>query len=365
MASDNRSAAGALRLERVTKRFGGLAALEEFDLEVGRGDFVTLLGPSGSGKTTALMAVAGFVVPTSGRITLDGADITALPPERRGFGIVFQGYALFPHMTVRDNVAFPLATRRIGAAEIADRVRRVLDLVQLSGLDDRKPAQLSGGQQQRVAIARALIYEPRLVLLDEPLSALDRKLRADLQAELKALHRRTGLTFLHVTHDQEEALSLSTRVAVLSGGRLAQVGTPDAIYDRPATRFVAEFVGGTNIIEGPVVERGEREIVLGLGARRIRHRLGPDESVAAGAVLLSLRPESLLVGPAADDADNAADGVVTETDYAGSLMRLAVDVPEVGCLRTLSTAADAAGAFRIGDRLRVGWNADRTRIVAA
>jgi putative spermidine/putrescine transport system ATP-binding protein len=359
MASDVRPAAGALRLERVTKRYAGLAALEDFDLEVGRGDFVTLLGPSGSGKTTALMAVAGFVTPTSGRITLDGADITALLPEKRGFGIVFQGYALFPHMTVRDNVAFPLTTRRVGAAEIADRVRRVLDLVQLRGLDDRKPAQLSGGQQQRVAIARALIYEPRLVLLDEPLSALDRKLRADLQAELKTLHRRTGLTFLHVTHDQEEALSLSTRVAVLSGGRLAQVGTPDAIYDRPATRFVAEFVGGTNILAGPVVARDGCEITLHAGGRPIRHVLGAGEPPPGAEAVLSLRPEALAIG--AEGRENMLDGVVSDTDYAGSVMRLTVEVPGIGPLRTLSTASVRAP---VGQPVRLGWSPRDTRLLA-
>src|SRR5882757_10190181 len=241
-----------LSLDRVSKHYGTVAALNDVSLSVARGEFLTLLGPSGSGKTTMLMAIAGFVAPTSGRILLNGQPIQHLPPDKRNFGMVFQGYALFPHLTVARNIAFPLEVRGTPKSEIDRKVGDALGLVQLGALADRLPRQLSGGQQQRVALARALVFAPHLLLLDEPLSALDRKLRADMQIELKAFHRKVGLTFIYVTHDQEEALSMSDRVAILRDGKLLQLGAPNELYERPATRFVAEFLGRSNFLAGKV-----------------------------------------------------------------------------------------------------------------
>jgi len=225
----------ALALDGLTKRYGSFTAVDNVSLRVESGEFLTLLGPSGSGKTTILMAVAGFVAPSAGTVLLDGRDITPLPPEKRDFGMVFQGYALFPHMNVAENVGFPLRVRGLSRADRDAKVRAALDLVQLGQFTDRLPKQLSGGQQQRVALARALVFDPNLLLLDEPLSALDKKLRAELQEELKALHQRVGRTFLNVTHDQEEALSLSDRIAILNHGKLIQAGAPAALYELPAT----------------------------------------------------------------------------------------------------------------------------------
>ena len=247
--------AHALDAEHLTKRYGATAALDDVSISVGRGRFVTLLGPSGSGKTTLLMVIAGFVAPDAGRLLLDGRPIEHLPPEKREFGMVFQGYALFPHLSVAENVAFPLRVRRTPRAEIARRVTDALDLVQLGPLADRMPKQLSGGQQQRVALARALVFRPSLLLLDEPLSALDKNLRVSMQEELKALHDRLGLTFVYVTHDQQEALSLSDEVAILHRGRLVQLGPPTALYERPASRFVAGFLGRSNFFTGIIEQQ--------------------------------------------------------------------------------------------------------------
>ena len=279
----------ALSLRNVTRRYGEAAAVADVSLEVGRGEFLTLLGPSGSGKTTLLMMIAGFVEPSAGQVLLDGRDITALPPEKRSFGMVFQGYALFPQMTVAENVAFPLRVRRIGRAERESRVRATLDLVQLGRFAERRPHQLSGGQQQRVALARALVFDPALLLLDEPLSALDKKLRAELQDELKALHRRVGRTFINVTHDQEEALSLSDRIAILNHGRLIQQGSPAELYERPATRFVAGFLGEANRLDCEV--RGGQAHFGPLPLPPVEAAL-PD-----GPALAFLRAHDLLASP--------------------------------------------------------------------
>ena len=244
------AAAHSLTLRGISKHYVAVRAVDDVDLVVPRGEFLTLLGPSGSGKTTILMMIAGFVHPTSGDILLDDREITHLPPEKRNFGMVFQGYALFPHMTVEQNVGFPLKVRRMGRAEAEPLISDVLDLVQLAHLRDRLPRQLSGGQQQRVALARALVFSPDILLLDEPLGALDKKLRTEVQIELKDLHRRVGTTFLYVTHDQEEALSMSDRIAIVRDGKFVQMGRPDELYERPASRFVADFLGKSNFFTG-------------------------------------------------------------------------------------------------------------------
>ncbi|MBB5693364.1 ABC transporter ATP-binding protein [Muricoccus pecuniae] len=354
------SAAGhALSLQGVTKRYGEFAAVRRASLEVASGQFLTLLGPSGSGKTTILMMIAGFVEPSEGRILLDGRDITALPPERRDFGMVFQGYALFPHMTVAENIAFPLRVRRMGRAEREAKVRAALDLVQLENFADRRPAQLSGGQQQRVALARALVFDPALLLLDEPLSALDKKLRAELQEELKALHRRIGRSFINVTHDQEEALSLSDRVAILNRGDLVQVGTPEALYERPATRFVADFLGKSNFIEGEAATDAEG-IVLRRGGTRVLAR----GAAPGGRALLSLRPEkiALLSGEAAED--NVVEGRIAAWSYLGTGYTLTVETPDLGPLRVHLPAWRSPVAPADGLPVRLGWSRDAAVAVA-
>ncbi|WP_272005411.1 ABC transporter ATP-binding protein [Roseovarius sp. ZX-A-9] len=248
-ASDAKS--GGLTLSGLTKHFGSFTAVDNVDLDIQRGEFLTLLGPSGSGKTTLLMMIAGFLDITAGDILLDGRSIRDVPAERRNFGMVFQGYALFPHMTVRDNIGYALDVRKRPRAEIAARVDEMLDLVQLTEFGHRKPGQLSGGQQQRVALARALAFAPPVLLLDEPLGALDKKLRIEVQDQLKDIHQRVGTTFVYVTHDQEEALSMSDRIVIMQQGRIEQLGTPNELYEHPRTRFAAGFLGKSNFLTMP------------------------------------------------------------------------------------------------------------------
>ena len=293
-ASAVREAAGphSLSLHGVTRNFGKTTALHPLTLQIRPGEFVSILGPSGSGKSTTLNIVAGFDFPSSGTIRMDGKEVTWLPPYRRGVGMVFQNYALFPHLTVFENIAFPLRSRGWKSVDIERGVRSALDLVQLGEVTDRLPRQLSGGQQQRVALARAVVYRPKILLMDEPLGALDRKLRAAMQLEVKRLHRDLGTTILYVTHDQDEALSMSDRVAVLNRGRLEQCAAPRELYARPASEFVAGFVGETNFL--PAFVSGDGTIAclptLDLGVPLSRHRLEP-----GGRVTVSLRPEHIAV----------------------------------------------------------------------
>lgn len=240
---------GSLRLKNLSKYFGKFCAVNDVNLDIHQGEFLTLLGPSGSGKSTLLMMIAGFLDISSGDILMDGNSITSIPAEKRNFGMVFQGYALFPHMTVRENIAYPLDVRKRPKAEIAARVEEMLDLVQLQEFGDRKPGQLSGGQQQRVALARALCFAPPVLLLDEPLGALDKKLRVEVQDQLKEIHRRIGTTFIYVTHDQDEALSMSDRIVIMQNGAIEQVGTPTDLYERPTTKFSAGFLGKSNFLQ--------------------------------------------------------------------------------------------------------------------
>ena len=348
----------ALALQGLTKRYGSFTAVADVSLRVERGEFLTLLGPSGSGKTTILMCIAGFVAPTAGAILLDGKDITPLPPERRDFGTVFQGYALFPHMTVAENVAFPLRVRKLSAADREAKVRAALDLVQLQGFAERLPRQLSGGQQQRVALARALVFDPALLLLDEPLSALDKKLRAELQEELKALHRRVGRTFVNVTHDQEEALSLSDRVAILNHGKLIQEGAPAHLYEQPRTRFVADFLGKSNFLQGEVRESVPGGFVIGAGATRIVQAVAENHRPAHGSrVLLSLRPEKITLMSEQDEADNIVEGRIAAWSYLGAGFGLNVETSDFGLLRVALPTWRTPIAPRDGLAVRLGWSA--------
>ncbi|MBX6368294.1 MAG: ABC transporter ATP-binding protein [Rhodospirillales bacterium] len=314
--------------ENVEKSYDGLSyAVRHLDLEIRRGEFLTLLGPSGSGKTTTLMMLAGFETPTAGTIRMNGHPIDHLPPHRRELGIVFQSYALFPHMTVGENIAFPLSVRRRPRAEIEARVKRALATVRLEGYADRRPAQLSGGQQQRVALARAMVFEPQLVLMDEPLGALDKKLREHMQIELKRLHAEVGLTVVYVTHDQGEALTMSDRVAVFNNGMLQQVDTPAALYENPANAFVAEFIGDNNLLAATVEANGggfcAARLAGGTEIRaRVRHPAEPGE-----AVVLSLRPEHIRLG---GGDGNILVGTVNDAIYYGDHVRLLVTGPDSG-----------------------------------
>ena len=306
-----------LLLSGIVRRFGPVTALAGLDLAVTEGELLTILGPSGSGKTTLLKVVAGFEVPDAGTVLLGGQDVTLAPPRRRDVGMVFQNYALFPHLTVAQNVGFPLEMRRRPRAEIARRVAEALALVELSGYEARLPRQLSGGQQQRVALARAVVFGPSLLLLDEPFGALDRKLREAMQLEVRRLQRRLRLTTLFITHDQEEALILSDRIAVMNAGRIEQVGTPAEVYARPATRFVADFVGESNLLDG--ASRGDGSVeIAGLGRVELGGRAGPP----GAPVTLLLRPEALRLGEGAAGLANSASATVVETVFLGLSMKL-------------------------------------------
>ncbi len=294
----------------IGKEFGQFTALADITLTVARGEFLTLLGPSGSGKTTFLMVLSGFEAPTSGRLTLDGRDMTGMPAERRGFGMVFQGYALFPHMTAEENIAFPLKVQGRSGPEVRRRVAEMVEMVGLGGHGHKRPTGLSGGQQQRVALARALAYGPPVLLLDEPFSALDKNLRGQMQDEMRRLHRETGTTFVFVTHDQEEALALSSRVAIFEKGRLQQIAPPREVYERPANRFVAEFLGDINILP---VRAGRVE--------------GRAVEAAAAEGDLAIRPEYMRLGLAEPAAGNAIAATLRDLTYLGAETRLSLVTP--------------------------------------
>jgi spermidine/putrescine ABC transporter ATP-binding subunit len=318
----------------VTKRFGKITALDDVSLLVRRGELMTLLGPSGCGKTTLLNLVGGFLMPDSGEIAIDGQRITDVPAYRREIGIMFQNYALFPHMNVAANVGYGLRMRRVAKGEIARRVADALALIKLAGLEDRKPRQLSGGQQQRVALARALVIRPKVLLLDEPFSALDRNLRASMQVELKEIQRKLGVTTIFVTHDQSEALSLSDRIAVVAEGRIRQLGTPDEIYRRPVDRFVASFVGDVNVLRARLERIDGAVATVALGAARVLVPSRTLQGAATGSMVdLFVRPEELR--PADHDAPVAARGIVAAQIYQGGHVDLYVDAPEAASGRVL------------------------------
>jgi putative spermidine/putrescine transport system ATP-binding protein/spermidine/putrescine transport system ATP-binding protein len=317
----------AVELAGVIKRFGKVTALDDVSLLVRRGELMTLLGPSGCGKTTLLNLVAGFLMPERGEIAIDGRRVTDVPTYRREIGIMFQSYALFPHMSVAANVGYGLKMRGIAKPEIARRVADALTLIKLDGLDDRKPRQLSGGQQQRVALARALVIRPKVLLLDEPFSALDRNLRASMQVEIKEIQRKLGVTTIFVTHDQSEALSLSDRIAVIAHGRIRQLGTPDEIYRRPVDRFVASFVGDVNVLHARLERIDGATAAVALGPARLAVPTRTLQGAAVGAMVdLFMRPEDMHV--AEHGAAVAAQGIVAAQIYQGGHVDLYVDVPE-------------------------------------
>lgn len=329
-----------LEIEGLVVRYGPLVALDGLDLSIGSGEMFVLLGGSGSGKTTLLRALGGFIQPCSGRIVLGGQDITALPPHRRPVNTTFQSYALFPHMTVADNIAFGLRRQGAAKAEIGPRVAALLALVRLTEFAGRKPDALSGGQRQRVALARALAPRPRLLLLDEPMSALDRNLREQTRQELLRVQRETGTTFVLVTHDQDEALAMATRIGLLHQGRLAQVGTPAEIYERPATRYVAAFMGGANILSG-TVQRAGPDAVLDLPAIGAVQAMGVSPVGQGGAIHVALRPERLRLD---GDGPNRAAGTVVDVAYRGDAVEVAVRLGDGAVLNVLRPLGHGSGA---------------------
>jgi putative spermidine/putrescine transport system ATP-binding protein len=348
----------ALQVCSVSKQYRGHMALDAVSLEVPRGQFITLLGPSGSGKTTLLMAVAGFVAPTSGTILLDDKDITTLPPERRNFGMVFQGYALFPNMTVEENVWFPLRVRGVSRMNGRDKVRASLDLVQLGHLAGRLPSQLSGGQQQRVALARALVFEPSLLLLDEPLSALDRQLRAELQWELRTLHQRLGVTFINVTHDQEEALSMSDEIVILRHGRIEQSGTPIELYSRPATSFVASFLGDSNFIRGRVTGTQGSSFGIAIGRATVLQAGSPQVTTSDSSIALAIRPEKLSISAQKPATANTIRGTITAAKFQGATHHVQVTSDDLGILVARIALGQAEGDLKVGSLVWIGWEPD-------
>jgi putative spermidine/putrescine transport system ATP-binding protein len=317
-----------VRFSGVTKTYDGVnLVVKGLDLDIARGEFLTLLGPSGSGKTTTLMMLAGFEQPTAGDILLNGTTLTELPPHKRGLGFVFQNYALFPHMTVQENVAFPLEVRRIRTSEVRERVARALSMVELTGFEKRKPQQLSGGQQQRVAMARALVFDPELVLMDEPLGALDKHLREQMQYELKRLHRELGVTVVYVTHDQSEALTLSDRIAVFHEGIIQQLDTPSRIYQEPSNAFVAGFIGENNALPGKVVSiKGDECVVELIGGSRVRAFNGNCETVGQTGVVC-VRPENLSISAETTPGGNHVAALIEDFIFHGDHVRVKLSAP--------------------------------------
>jgi len=352
----------------VEKSYGGaIFAVRDLNLTIARGEFLTFLGPSGSGKTTTLNMLAGFERPTRGTIRLDGQAVDRLPPYQRNIGMVFQNYALFPHMTVRENVAFPLSVRKLRKAEIASRVTRALEMVRLERFAERRPSQMSGGQQQRVALARALVFEPSLVLMDEPLGALDKKLREHMQIELKQLHASLGITIIYVTHDQSEALTMSDRVAVFQSGEVVQIGPPDLLYNDPATAFVANFIGENNALDGVVEQLSETTCRVAIQGGITITALPIGLQQVGQRVSLAIRPERLhLVASDSHDA-NKLPGIVSGRIYLGDHLRLMVRLIN-GDLVTLKIDADKPGAvqqFADGTQVTIAWSTGDLRAFPA
>ena len=349
-----------LRLERLSKNFGEFIAVEDVNLHIRRGEFLTILGPSGSGKTTLLMIIAGFLEATTGDIQFDGLSIMSLRPEKRNFGMVFQGYALFPHMTVRQNIAYPLEVRKVGREKILTRVEEMLELVQLATFGDRLPRQLSGGQQQRVALARALIFDPLVLLLDEPLGALDKKLRSDVQTQLKHLHRKVGKTFVYVTHDQEEALSMSDRVVILNHGRVIQVGSPQELYERPSTVFASKFIGKSNILRGVVNQVNGNEVVYAIAGKYFQQLVLNENFSNNDEIILALRPEKIKIvrSKVGSNEINILVGRIIDVTYFGSKISVNVETDSVGEFIVEVQAWNNKEKLEEGQEISLTWSPD-------
>lgn len=352
---------GSLRLERLTKRYAAATVVAEVSVAIPSGQFFSLLGPSGSGKTTTLSMIAGFVDPDEGRILIEDRDVTRLSPQYRELGMVFQNYALFPHLSVAENIAFPLRVRRFGNAEREERVTWALDVVRLAGFERRLPRELSGGQQQRVALARAVVFQPPVVLMDEPLGALDKNLRYQMQVEIKEIQRRLGMTVVYVTHDQEEAMNMSDVIAIMNHGRIEQMGAPTDVYERPGSIFAGKFLGEANLIEGRIDNLRSKSLAVAGGTILRASRAIVDEEIAEGAKHF-VRPERIAVH-AANDAtgeagSNRVAGKVARLSFLGNLVRYGVDI---GAGELVTVDAQNSGrtpAFGVGDAVTAAWRPD-------
>jgi putative spermidine/putrescine transport system ATP-binding protein len=351
-----------VKFEKVDKSYDGeILVVKDLNVDVPQGEFLTLLGPSGSGKTTTLMMLAGFETPTSGEIYLEGEPISSIPPYKRGIGMVFQNYALFPHMTVNENLSFPLEVRKLSKSDIEEKVKKALSMVELDAFGSRMPMQLSGGQQQRVALARALVFEPRLVLMDEPLGALDKKLREQMQYEIKHIHGRIGITVVYVTHDQNEALTMSNRIAVFNDGKIQQISTPDVLYEKPDSAFVAQFIGENNQIKGKVksingmncvieTENGEDIVSLKVNVSSV----GEDSTV-------SLRPERVAINATEGEFENKFEAQVKELIYLGDHIRTRVEVCGNDQFIVKVPNSYKGSNLEEGTKVKLSWNASDSR----
>ena len=352
-------------IENVSKHFGDIKAVDQVTFSIKGGEFLTLLGPSGSGKTTLLNMIAGFFRPTNGVILIGEKDITVLPPEKRDVGMTFQNYALFPHMTVAENIAFPLKMKKVPKQEIADKIKKALELVRLSGFESRHPKQLSGGQQQRISLARSIVFDPSLLLMDEPLGALDKKLRQHMQLELKQLQRKLQMTVVYVTHDQEEALTMSDRIAVMNEGRIEQIDTPDEIYQHPKNWFVADFIGESNFINGNIIEINADNSLIEIPINKKIN--GPKHKwMKAGMeVFVLLRPERLnihLERPI--DARTLVSGTIQDDFYVGNISRYLINIPECGFILNVELRnAQETFRFKSGQDVFVSWHVNDTIII--
>ena len=351
-----------VKFEKVDKSYDGeILVVKDLNVDVPQGEFLTLLGPSGSGKTTTLMMLAGFETPTSGEIYLEGEPISSIPPYKRGIGMVFQNYALFPHMTVNENLSFPLEVRKLSKSDTEEKVKKALSMVELDAFGSRMPMQLSGGQQQRVALARALVFEPRLVLMDEPLGALDKKLREQMQYEIKHIHGRIGITVVYVTHDQNEALTMSNRIAVFNDGKIQQISTPDVLYEKPDSAFVAQFIGENNQIKGKVksingtncvieTENGEDIVSLKVNVSSV----GEDSTV-------SLRPERVAINATEGEFENKFEAQVKELIYLGDHIRTRVEVCGNDQFIVKVPNSFKGSNLEEGTKVKLSWNASDSR----
>ena len=358
--ASSRATGLSVGIDRVWRRYGPVTAVADVSLQVAPGAFVSLLGPSGSGKTTLLMMLAGFEQPDSGRLSVGERDMTRVPPNKRGIAMVFQRYALFPHMTVAENIAFPLRTRGVGRAERDERIRRALSTVKLDGYAARKPAELSGGQQQRVALARAIVFDPPVILMDEPLGALDKKLRSHMQVELKQLQRRLGATVIYVTHDQEEALTMSDQVAVMDGGRLVQLGTPRALYDRPASAFVADFIGEMNLLPGTLSAVSGSECAVALDGGEA-HGNASAPLPPGASIRLAVRPEH--VSLAAEGP--GVRGRLLQCVFNGATTAVLLELPGGSVLRASVATRSPLADLEPGTPVSATWPASEAIVFPA
>jgi spermidine/putrescine ABC transporter ATP-binding subunit len=350
-----------LKLKNLKKFYGDIVAVDDVSMEIMDGEFLTLLGPSGSGKTTILLMIAGFENPTSGEIMFQGKPINPVPAEKRNIGMVFQNYALFPHMTIFGNLAFPLKMRKVGKQEKERKVKEVLDLVQLPGYENRSPKQLSGGQQQRIALARALIFDPPVLLMDEPLGALDKKLREHMQLEIKHIQSQLKRTVIYVTHDQEEAMVMSDRIAVMNEGKVQQVGTPDELYEKPVNKFVAGFIGESNFIEGSAVDVKDGVLMIQLDDDS-RHQLRWDEDVTIGEqVCFSIRPEKMFILNNEKRPENALNGIIEEIIYIGETTRYKIIIGKENIINVREMNVGDRSPYKRGEKVKLSWKMKNLR----